>query len=261
MDTRAPPHQPLAGILGDDAEASAALAARLGVPVLPELPPAGLVLRLGPAGLELLDTRPGAPGAVRADFAPLARQRAASLRGEAVARAVGLKGGQALTVIDATAGLGKDAFVLASLGARVHLIERSPVVAALLADALGRAEQDPALAAAVARMTLYESDAQRLLPVLAAELAAEVVYLDPMYPEAGTKGQVKKDMQLLRMLLGPDTDITPLFEAALAGARRRVVVKRPRRAPPLPGRLPSHSIDGRSTRFDVYLVSPTGGPR
>jgi 16S rRNA (guanine1516-N2)-methyltransferase len=247
----------LAGVYAADPErasAAAALADRLGTPLLPEMPSRGLVLRTTADGLELVDRRSGAPGAVRADFAPLARRRAASLRGEAVARAVGLKGGQEATVIDATAGLGKDAFVLARLGARVHLIERSPVVAALLSDALARARQDPALAPVAARMTLHQGDALALLPPLSGEIAPDAIYLDPMYPEGGTKAQVKKDMQLLRTLLGATAEIQPLFEAALACARRRVVVKRPRRSPPLPGRRPGHAIEGRSTRFDVYPV-------
>jgi 16S rRNA (guanine1516-N2)-methyltransferase len=237
------------------AASAAALADRLHVPLVQELPASALVLRVTATALELVDTSAGAPGAVRADFAPLARQRAESLRGEAVARAVGLKGGQTLTVADATAGLGKDAFVLASLGARVHLIERSPVVAALLADAMTRAQADPALAPIAERMQLHTGDALAVLPVLAAQDPPDVVYLDPMYPEGGTKGQVKKDMQLLRALLGATGDIPSLFDAALACARRRVVVKRPRRAPPLPGRQPGHSIEGRSTRFDVYPIS------
>lgn len=236
------------------AAAAETLAEHLGLPLIDPPPTNALVLRLAATGLELVDTTPGAPGAVRADFLPLARQRATSLRGEAVARAVGLKGGQPLTVIDTTAGLGKDAFVLASLGADVHLIERSPVVAALLTDAIGRANAEPGLAPVVARMTLHEGDALALLPDLAARVAPDVVYLDPMYPEGGTKGQVKKDMQLLRLLLGATEEIPELFEAALAHARRRVVVKRPRKAPPLPGRRPGHSIEGRSTRFDVYPV-------
>jgi 16S rRNA (guanine1516-N2)-methyltransferase len=46
-------------------------------------------------------------------------------------------------VIDGTAGLGKDAFVLAGLGCKVTLVERHPVVVALLADGLARAWQDP----------------------------------------------------------------------------------------------------------------------
>lgn len=232
---------------------AAALASRLGANLLTEMPAdAGLVLLLSAVGLELVDTRPGAPGGVRADFAPLAR-RAVSLRGEAIARAVGLKGGQPLRVIDATAGLGRDAFVLASLGAEVHLIERSPVIFALLTDALTRAQQDPVLAPAAARMTLHQGDALSLLPALSREIGADVIYLDPMYPPDGTKGQVKKDMQLLRTLLGPATDSDRLFHAARASGCRRVVIKRPKRAPALSDQQPSHTIQSRSTRFEVYL--------
>lgn len=238
---------------------AAALAAGLDTSLLSALPAdAGLVLRLCADGLELVDTSPGAPGAVRADFAPLAR-RAVSLRNEAIARAIGLKGGQPLRVIDATAGLGRDAFVLASLGAEVHLVERSPVIFALLADALVRARQNPALAAAAARMTLHQGDALDLLPILCRELAADAVYLDPMYPEASTKGQVKKDMQLLRTLLGSATDAEALFQAARASGCRRVIVKRPKRAPALSDQPPAHTIQSRSTRFEVYLLDQWQG--
>ncbi len=234
--------------------AAEALARQLALPLHATLPSTGLVLQLDEQGLALRDTRPGAPGAVRADFSQLARRRAGSLRSEAVARAVGLRGNQPLTVIDATAGLGRDAFVLACLGAQVHLIERSPAVAALLRDALERAGQDPALAAAAARMRLHHGDALELLPRLAVDSGAQAIYLDPMYPEDGTKGQVKKDMQLLRSLLGPQDDVEPLLGLALNCPVRRVVVKRPRRAAPLAGHRPSHSIAGRSTRFDVYVL-------
>lgn len=248
----------LVGVCPDEpglAAQAAALAAQVGATLLTAMPvDAGLVLRLCADGLELIDTRPGAPGAVRADFAPLAR-RAVSLRGEAIARAVGLKGGQTLRVIDATAGLGRDAFVLASLGAQVHLLERSPVICALLDDALARARQNPALAPAAARMTLQQGDALSLLPTLSREFAADAIYLDPMYPEATTKGQVKKDMQLLRTLLGSAGDAEALLQAALGSACRRVVVKRPKRAPALsPARLPHHAIQSRNTRFEVYLT-------
>ncbi|HAD42901.1 MAG TPA: 16S rRNA (guanine(1516)-N(2))-methyltransferase, partial [Plesiomonas shigelloides] len=60
------------------------------------------------------------------------RRRFGGGRGEAVAKAVGIKKGYLPDVVDATAGLGRDAFVLASIGCRVRLLERHPVVAALL---------------------------------------------------------------------------------------------------------------------------------
>lgn len=227
-------------------------AERLGLPLLERLPQNELVFVYDQGGLGLLSTAPGAPGAVRVDFAALHyRRKGGSLRKEAAARALGLRGDRVLNVVDATAGLGTDAFMLASLGASVRLIERSEAVAALLEDGLARAAQDPELAPIVERMALYCGDALAWLPRLAQMQAIDAVYLDPMYPEAGTKGQVKKEMQILRALIGHDNDPSALLAEGLKVAPR-VAVKRPRKAPSLGGR-PSHSLEGRSTRFDVYV--------
>ncbi|MGL9773657.1 MAG: class I SAM-dependent methyltransferase [Sodalis sp. (in: enterobacteria)] len=57
---------------------------------------------------------------------------------KAVAKAVGIKGQGLPDVVDATAGLGRDAFVLACLGCRVQMFERHPVMAALLKNGLRR---------------------------------------------------------------------------------------------------------------------------
>ena len=53
-------------------------------------------------------------------------------RNQDLARAIGLKGKKMLNIVDTTAGLGKDAFLLASLGAKVTLIERSNYMHQLL---------------------------------------------------------------------------------------------------------------------------------
>ena len=250
----------LLGVRCSDAalsERAAELAARLGLEAIPpERPLTGLVLELLPESLQLrLVGAAHAPGPVLVDFGSSEyRRRSGSIRNEAIARAVGLKGGRPLRVIDATAGLGRDAFVLASLGAEVLMLERAPIVAALLADGLRRAAADPALADIASRLSLREGEASDLLPALAPAERPEVVYLDPMFPDESTRGQVKKEMQLLRRLLGADADPVALLAAARAVARNRVVVKRPSRAAPLGGERPSHSIEGRSTRFDVYVV-------
>lgn len=152
-------------------------------------------------------------------------------------------------VIDATAGLGQDAFALAEAGCRVEMIERSPVVAALLRDGLARAGRDPATAAAAGRMFLHQGDATALLAQLA---PVEVVYLDPMYPRSGREGRKVESMRLLRELLGGDEDSGSLLAAARAAASRRVVVKRPRRAPWLAGVAPSGSQSGKTVRYDLY---------
>jgi 16S rRNA (guanine1516-N2)-methyltransferase len=173
-------------------------------------------------------------------------------RGQALPRAAGFTRGQTPSVIDATAGLGRDAFLLASLGAEVTLIERSPEVHALLAEALARAAAaGPDYASIVGRMTLLFGDARTLLKAH----AAEVVLVDPMHPPRGNTALVKQEMRLLRQAVGDDPDAFELMQAALASATKRVVLKWPMRAEAMPGlRPPSHQIAGKSTRYDVFMT-------
>lgn len=159
-----------------------------------------------------------------------------------------------LTVIDATAGLGRDSLLLASYGAEVTLCERQPVVAALLADGLRRGRTDDS-DAVVSRMSLMEGSAVAFLSAAGAEPLADVIYLDPMFPESGKSALVKKEMQMFHQLVGRDDDADALLTAALGAARYRVVVKRPPRAPVIDGpRAPQFSIDGKAVRFDVYPI-------
>ncbi|MEO5343039.1 MAG: class I SAM-dependent methyltransferase [Gammaproteobacteria bacterium SHHR-1] len=246
----------LAGLYADPqrlAEARA-LAERLGLPLLAEVGDSAC-LRLDQTGLALL---PAAPlGPLQVDFVAGQmghRRRFGGGRGQALARAVGLKDGANPQLIDATAGLGKDGLVLASLGCSVRLIERSPIIAALLADGLQRASLQPDLADWLARrVRLHPGDALELLPRLCAEQGADVIYLDPMFPERKKTALVKKEMRLLRQLLGDDADANELLACALGLADRRVVVKRPRLAAPLAGPKPDLVLSGKSTRYDVYL--------
>jgi 16S rRNA (guanine1516-N2)-methyltransferase len=181
------------------------------------------------------------------------RMRHGGARGSALAKAVGLSKGQILTVIDATAGLGRDAFLLASLGANVTLIERSPRVHALLQDALVKAAAaGPELAAIAARMTLIQGDARDLLR----GMQADVILVDPMHPERDSSALVKQEMRLLRDLVGPDADSLELMQAALAAARNRVVLKWPRYAAALAGLpKPSHQFMGKTVRYDVFMTA------
>jgi 16S rRNA (guanine1516-N2)-methyltransferase len=157
-------------------------------------------------------------------------------------------------VLDATAGLGRDAFRLAASGAHVDAAERSPILAALLADGLRRARADPATADLIGdRLHIHASDART---VMTQAPAPDVILIDPMYPDAGRSALPRGDMQALRRLLGPDSDAAALLDAARAVARERVIVKRHVRDPTLGGPPPSHHVVGRSTRFDVYLTRP-----
>lgn len=166
---------------------------------------------------------------------------------------MGLAKHPAPSVLDATGGLGRDAFVLAALGARVTVAERNDTVAALLADARRRALADPVAAAAAGRLEIVCADA-RILMGPAPAPRFDVIYLDPMYPERGKAALARKELQLLRELTGGDEDAGELLAPALANARRRVVVKRPLKAPPLAGRTPPLAFAGTQARFDVYLI-------
>lgn len=179
-------------------------------------------------------------------------------RSEMIAKAVGLRNANQPSVIDATAGMGVDAFVLASLGCRVRMIERDSVVNALLGDGFERSskyasEHDAGLAAILDRMQLIQGDSiERLQRIKEAE-RPDVVYLDPMFPERKKSAAVKKEMQIFHKLIGTDEDADLLFEAAMDVASKRVVVKRPRIAPALDGPKPSHTLEGKRNRYDIYL--------
>lgn len=221
-----------------------------------------LQLQLTPERLQLVQMGKGAPGPVYVDFVAGAvahRRRFGGGRGQTIAKAVGLKGGANPTVLDATGGLGRDAFVLASLGCAVTLLERSPVVAALLEDGLLRAAGDPEIGPWLKeRMRLIHSDAVIWMQALAesgneAEFP-DVVYLDPMFPHRSKSALVKKEMRLFQQLVGEDGDADALLPLARRIARKRVVVKRPDYAPPLAGQAPTVAIRGKKHRYDVYVT-------
>ncbi len=181
-----------------------------------------------------------------------------SLR-QPIARAVGLRKGDPTRphVLDATAGFGQDAWLLASLGCRVTAVERAPAMAILLADALRRAAS--AQPKITARIKLVRADAGRHLEVHRQKTQQDridVVYLDPMFPPKRKAAKPRKQMVLLSQIVGPDRDSDTLFATAMAYPVKRVVVKRPLHAPPItptPDPVAVHA--GKSHRFDVYRPS------
>lgn len=173
-------------------------------------------------------------------------------RSQALPKAVGMKGGINPIVVDATAGLGRDAFLLASLGAEVTLIERSHAIHRLLAEGLERARKSGGdVAEVISRMTLLHGDARYLLSTL----SPEVVLVDPMHPARKKSALVKNEMRLIREIVGTDKDSVELMTEALATASKRVVLKWPLRAEPMEGICSaSHQITGKSTRYDVFMT-------
>lgn len=252
--------------LGDEHKAKL-LSSELSLPYLGIVSPkdvqqADALLFLDENGLCLQVAGKGAPGPVRAEFVTGKmgyRREHGGGSGQLVARAVGLQKTKAgLHVLDATAGLGQDAFVLASLGCRVSLFERNPVIHALLADGLARAALNMDCAPIIDRMTLRAGSSIDWLTnaeeASEAPSVADVIYLDPMFPHRDKSALVKKEMQVFRTVVGDDDDSEALLKAALATATYRVVVKRPRKAPAIPGPEPSARVEGKSSRYDIYPI-------
>jgi len=187
-------------------------------------------------------------------------------KGQPLVRAMGQLENGMPKIIDATAGMGGDSYVLASLGFEVQMIERSPIVAALLNDALNRANQSldndlpndlpDELQQSIQNLSLVNANSTDYL--LNHQPDVDVIYMDPMYPEKKKKAAAKKEMQALQQLVGPDLDSEKLLETALKTATYRVVVKRPKGADPVYCALnniqPSSNISSPNTRYDIYVI-------
>ncbi|QEY25178.1 class I SAM-dependent methyltransferase [Neisseria zalophi] len=222
-------------------------------------PEQGSYLQADSDGISLC--RVGEKGRVRVDFVGGAAQyRRTKGGGELIAKAVNHT--TQPTVWDGTGGLGRDAFVLASLGLEIKVIEQNPAVACLLSDGLRRAaESGGEIAAIAARIHLYFGDTGMLLPQLSAEHGRpDVVYLDPMYPERQKSAAVKKEMAYFHDLIDTPQNEAGLLAAARKTAKKRIVVKRPRLGQFLNGEAPAYQYTGKSTRFDVYLPEPEALP-
>lgn len=156
-------------------------------------------------------------------------------------------------IVDATGGLGQDAWFLAALGAPVTIIERHPVLHALLNDALKRALVAPASADIARRLTLVADDA---VDWLKRHEPTPIVHLDPMYPERRQKADSRKGAQFLHALAGPDSGNEYLLKAALAHASARVFVKRPKGAEAIVGDAEftgqRSTVTAPNTRYDIY---------
>ncbi|MBV1914886.1 MAG: class I SAM-dependent methyltransferase [Pseudomonadales bacterium] len=217
-----------------------------------------LYLQYQPDGLHIIWENRGKPLGFQIDFTSGLYRRRLQTGGknQGLAKAIGIKGNHMPTVLDATAGFARDSFTLASLGCEVTLLERSPILAAMLAEAIDRASYDHEIADIIARMTLHSIDAEEYLHYLASnnQPKPDVVYLDPMFPERRKKALVKKEMQILHQLLGNDDHQPYPLELAMTVATHRVVVKRPRQAEDLNEKKPSFRVIGKSSRYDVYLT-------
>jgi len=210
---------------------------------------AGFRLQLSDSGYSLYETgsirRP-----LRIDFT--SRRLLHRLRQggrELLAKAVAARPG--LAVVDCTAGLGTDAFVLAARGCEVRMIERSHTLWLMLEDALERARSSREVGEIARRMQLLRGEARALLASL--DDVPDVITIDPMFPPRRKSAEVKGELQLLQRFLGKDEDARSLVLAACATGCKRVVLKRPLTGGDITGLVPSHTIKGKASRFDVFV--------
>ena len=239
------------------AEQAQRISEQLGISLSKRIPEkADFILILDDNGLKLSKPYDKSVGDLSIDFADGAltwRRQHGGGTGQAIAKAVGLKQKKQLTILDATAGTATDAFVLAALECEVTMIERHPIVAALLENALERAELIPDVHDITQHMRLVKGSSLDYL-TQCAEDAFDIVYLDPMFPHSGKQAaQVKKSMQFFRDMVGKDEDADALLAPALKAAKYRVVVKRPRKSPYLNNQTPTLSQEGKANRFDIYV--------
>lgn len=206
-------------------------------------------LEEGPQGLALVD----GDQVLRADLTRmLPRLRQPNLGRELLVRAARVRGEDGcVRAVDATAGLGEDALLLAAAGFEVTMFEHDPIVAALARDGLRRAREHETLAPMVARMHLVEGDSIRGMAKLSER--PHVVLLDPMFPSRRSRAATKKKLQLIRQLEGPCVDEEALLRAAREVCLRKVVIKRPLKGPYLGGVKPSSSLRGKVVRYDVVV--------
>lgn len=179
---------------------------------------------------------------------------------ELLAKAIGHKNGKVFNILDATAGFGIDSFLLANLGHNVTMLERSPLIASYLEDALQTLCLDvnyQHLKLQLIHINAIDFMRNRIVQAKAKQY--DIVYLDPMYPERNKTALNKQKMRLLKNIVGDDNDAEDLFNAAKQIAKNRVIVKRPRLANLInistsnnKKHNPTFVINGKSCRYDVY---------
>jgi len=174
-------------------------------------------------------------------------------RGQNLAKAVGMKFNKNRNIIDATAGLGYDSFILASIGAKVTLIERSQKMYELLQNGIDEGKSfGGEIEKIINRMELVFGDSKDILP----KLTPEVIMIDTMYKDRKKTALVKNNMRLVREIVGPDSDYIELLKVALNCAKNRVVLKQPRYAEPIKEiRKCSHQILGKTIRYDIFMTN------
>jgi 16S rRNA (guanine1516-N2)-methyltransferase len=227
------------------------LAKQLNLPLASEpLQQYDYVLQLTAEGISLIAKR-AQHGNLHINFTSGAnyhRYRYGGGKGQLLVKACQIKGKLNHRILDLNGGLARDAFVLACLGAKLTVIERNPILYILVKNGLERALQQPEFQDLDIKLQHADS-----LEVLSRKITTDVIYLDPMYPKRKKSALVKKEMRIIRDLVGDDPDSGKLLKVALNTDCQKVVVKRPIHAEHLDEMKPQLTLKGKSSRFDIYF--------
>lgn len=204
----------------------------------------------GPEGLELTGSGQSFLGSFER---MLPRLKDNNLRGEMLVKAARIKDKEHPAVIDCTAGMGEDSFLLAAAGFNVTAYEYNPVVAALLEDTVERAKDITLLCEAVSRLDVRYGDSIQALGSL--KQSVDVIFLDPMFPQRQKNALVKKKFQLIHKLESPCANEEEMLHAALEAHPHKIVIKRPLKGPYLAGVKPGFSLEGKAIRYDVIVLN------
>ena len=231
---------------GVEEEAALALSERIGAP-LSDTPGKGLTLALDASGLSLV----GYGLRFQGDFSLMKRRISGGRLNHEMLVKIAKTKTEHPVAIDAAAGMGEDAFLLAAAGYTVYLFERDAVIAALLSDALRRGSLDPEIEEIIGRMHLREGDSIELMASVSEQPG--IVYLDPMFPARRKSGLVNKRLQLIQKLEQPCAQEEELLEAAIAMRPKKIIIKRPLHSDSLAGKKPSYTVKGKAIRYDVIV--------
>ena len=197
--------------------------------------------------------QPKSPISVDFDSPQLrARMKRLSARSELLLKALGGKAGE--TVVDMTTGLGTDTWLLATYGYTVYACEKSPTLYAMLEDGLQRVRASYEGLSQISN-TANNIRLRNLDSSLSVESnwGAKYAVIDPMFPVKKKQALASGDMQMLQRFIGRGESVDRLLHAAKAQGIQRAVVKRALRSSVGYAFLdPLYSLEGRSTRFDVF---------
>ena len=150
------------------------------------------------------------------------------------------------TIVDASAGLGRDSYLIHQLGHRVHSIEINPTLFELMHDGKSALGENP-------DWELHQGSCEDILHTLD---QINIIYFDPMF-EHPKKAKAQKYTQVIQHYCMTDHAQNGLIIDFLIGFARenhlKLVIKQPQKRSSLTIPKPHHRIpSGKFCEFWIY---------